>query len=303
MKNRSGSYKKVLIAEGLLGPNRQTLIKNIDLITNLPIAPFELCTLYILLFLRIRHPKNWLQKKTQFNPLPNERLLLNIIPEEFNLTPWEKEKLQGLCAKDLFAHFNLKGIPLAVNRTILNWAEGLWNIELLTHIPSPRELLRMQVKNTRCITLTVNHNEIDQLVLSSRDPLSFVLHDLHHADHFFNQDESLKGQLGFYFLVNQIYDKPQLKKSLKEDSQFKSEFEYVVSDMNAYVIHLFKCFKSAFIRTDAQSENPLFPQILEWWDMPQEAQLAAHKLNTPEFQDSDELHLKNFFESSQVILT
>lgn len=303
MKNRSGSYKKVLIAEGLLGPNRQTLIKNIDLITKLSIEPFELCTLYILLFLRIRHPKNWLQKKTPFNPLPDEKLLLDIIPEEFHLTPWEKEKLQGLCAKDLFAHFNLKGIPLAVNRTILNWANGNWNIELLTHIPSPRELLRMQVKNTRCITLTVNHDEIDQLVLSSRDPLSFVLHDLHHADHFFNQDESLKGQLGFYFLVNQIYDKPQLKKSLKEDSQFKSEFEYVVSDMNAYVIHLFKCFKSAFIRTDAQSPDPLFPQILQWWDMPKDAQVAAHKLNTPEFEYTDELHLKNFFESSQVILT
>lgn len=301
MKNRSGSYKKVLIAEGLLGPNRQTLIKNIDLITNIPLAPFELCTLYILLFLRIRHPKNWLQKKTNFTPLQSEKLLLDIIPHEFNLTDWEKEKLANLCAKDLFAHYNLKGIPLAVNRTILNWAKGDWNIELLTHIPSPRELLRMQVKNTRCITLTTNHDEIDRLVLSSRDPLSFVLHDLHHADHFFNQDESLKGQLGFYSLVNQIYDQPQLKKSLKEDTQFKSEFEYVVSDMNAYVIHLFKCFKSAFIRTDAESPDPLFPKILQWWGMPDHVQSAAHKLNTPDFKDEDELHLKNFFESSQVI--
>jgi hypothetical protein len=302
MKNRSGSYKKVLIAEGLLSPNRQTLIKNIELITNLPVAPFEICTLYILLFLRIRHPKNWLQKKTNFTPLQSEKLLLDLIPHEFILTDWEKEKLTNLCAKDLFAHYNLKGIPLAVNRTILNWAKGDWNIELLTHIPGPRELLRMQVKNTRCITLTTNHDEIDRLVLSSRDPLSFVLHDLHHADHFFNQDESLKGQLGFYSLVNKIYDQPQLRKSLKEDIQFKSEFEYVVSDMNAYVIHLFKCFKSAFIRTDVESPDPLFPKILEWWDMPDHVQSAAHRLNTPDFKDEDELHLKNFFESSQVIL-
>lgn len=301
MKNRSGSYKKVLIAEGLLGPNRQTLIKNIDLITKLPIAPFELCTLYILLFLRIRHPKNWLQKKANFTARPSEIFLLDIIPEEFNLNDWEKEKLQGLCAKDLFHHYNLKGIPLAVNRTILNWANGAWNIQLLNHIPNPRELLRMQVKNTRCITLTTNHDEIDRLVLSSRDPLSFVLHDLHHADHFFNQDESLKGQLGFYSLVNQIYDQPQLKKSLKEDTQFKAEFEYVVSDMNAYVIHLFKCFKSAFIRTDAESSDPLFPKILEWWSMPTHVQSAAHKLNTPDFKDEDELYLKKFFESSQVV--
>lgn len=304
MKNRSGSYKKVLIPEGHLGPKRQALIKNIDLIKNQPLKPFELCTLYILLFLRIRHPKNWLQKKSPLHHLENENLLLDIIHEEFYLTPWEKEKLQGVCAKNLFIHFNLRGIPLAVNRTILNWSNGLWNIELLTHIPSPRELLRLQVRNTRCITLTVNHDELDRLVLSSRDPLSFVLHDLHHADHFFNQNENLKGQLGFYNLVNQIYDKPQLKKSLKEDSLFRSEFEYVVSDMNAYVIHLFKCFKSALIRTDLHHSNPpLFPLILDWWSMQGEAKLAAHRLNTPDFQESDELYLKIFFENSQKVLT
>ena len=300
MKNRSGSYKKILIAEGLLGPNRLTLIKNIDVMVNQGVEPFELCTLYILLFLRIRHPKNWLQKKTNYSPLLNQKKLLDIIPTEFELNSWEKDKLKDLCIEDLFDYYNLKGIPQAVNRTILNWARGNWNIKLLTYIPGPRELLRMQVKNTRCVTLTIKHDEIDQLVLSSRDPLSFVLHDLHHADQFFRQDESLKGQLGFYFLVDKIYDQSPLKKALKEDLKFKSEFEYVVSDMNAYVIHLFKCFKSAFVRMDANSPAPLFPQILDWWDMSKELQEATHKLNTPDFQDTDELKLKNFFESKMA---
>ncbi|MBC7714377.1 MAG: hypothetical protein H7177_13615 [Rhizobacter sp.] len=301
MKNRSGSYKKVLIAEGLLGPHRTTLTKNIDILTSQALSPFELCTLYILLFLRIRHSKNWLQKKTDFKSNPLEKKLLDIIPSEFNLTDWEKEKLQGVSAHDLFKFYNLKGIPQAVNRTMTNWGLGLWKIELLTHIPSPRELLRMQVQKTRCITLTTDHDEIDKLVLSSRDPLSFVLHDLHHADHFFNQDVSLKGQLGFYSLVESVYDQPLLKKNLKEDKQFKSEFEYVVSDMNAYVIHLFKCLKSAFIRTDADKSSPLFPLLLEWWSMPVHVTAAAHKLNTPEFNSEDETHLRDFFESSQEI--
>ena len=301
MKNRSGSYKKVLIAEGLLGPSRIDLIKNIDQITNLDIAPYELCTLYILLFLRIRHPKNWLQKKQNFTPLKEEKLLLDIIPEDYHLSEWEKNKLKDVCAKDLFSYFNLKGIPEAVNRTMSNWALGLWKINLLTHIPSPREVLKMQVKNTRCITLTIKHDEIDQLVLSSRDPLSFVLHDLHHADHFFNQNESQIGQLGFYNLVERIYDRPVLKKCLKENKEFKSEFEYVVSDMNAYVIHLFKCFKSALTRSDATNEEAIFPQLLQWWDMPQNCHLAAIKLNTPEFSLEDEYLLKGFFEKSQDI--
>jgi hypothetical protein len=299
MKNRNGSYKKVLIAEGLLGPHRTTLIKNIDIITNLPISNFELCTLYILLFLRIRHSKNWLQKKENFPINTNEKKLLDIIPAEFKLNDWELEKLKDISASQLLKFYNLKGIPLAVNRTMINWGLGLWKIELLTHIPSPRELLRLQVQNTRCVTLTTNHDDIHKLVLSARDPLSFVLHDLQHADHFFNQNESLKGQLGFYSLMEQVYDRPQLKQTLKENKKFKIEFEYVVSDMNAYVIHLFKCLKSAIIRADSDKSVPLFPQLLEWWNMPEKAAHAAHKLNTPDYDSEDELQLRHFFENSQ----
>lgn len=302
MKNRSGSYKKILIVEGLLGPHRTTLTKNIDILRSQTLSSFELCTLYILLFLRIRHPKNWLQKKNSFQANPSEKKLLDLIPLEFNLTDWEKEKLKDVSAHDLFKYYNLKGIPLAVNRTMINWDLGLWKIELLTHIPTPRELLRMQVHNTRCITLTTDHDEIDKLVLSARDPLSFVLHDLHHADHFFNQDDSLKGQLGFYSLMESVYDRPELKKNLKEDKQFKSEFEYVVSDMNAYVIHLFKCLKSAMSRLDVDKTEPLFPQLLEWWCMPAHVAQSARKLNTPDFSNEDEAHLRHFFESSQEIL-
>ncbi|MBY0414820.1 MAG: hypothetical protein K2Q18_11670 [Bdellovibrionales bacterium] len=301
MKNRHGSYKKILIAEDLLGNGRERLLQNIQIMQGLSLRPYEFCTLYILLFLRIRHPKNWLQKKNTFKTNPEEKRLLELIPHEFNLNDWEKEKLHDISISELFRNYNLKGIPLAVNRTMLNWLMGNWKITLLTHIPGPRELLKMQVQNTRCITLTVKPDEIDRLVLSTRDPLSFVLHDLHHADCFFNQEEVLKGQLGFYSLVEKIYDEPLLKKSLRGNPQFKSEFDYVVSDMNAYVIHLFKCFKSAFIKSDGSSETPLFPQVLEWWQMPPHVSIAAHRLNTPEFESADELHLKQFFESSQEV--
>lgn len=300
MKNRQGSYKKILLDQDCLAPRREYLQENVRNLIGLDLAPFDFCTLYILLFLRVRHPKNWLQKKSS---LPfkktSEKTLIDIIPASFNLTPWEKEKLEGLSTRELFVHFNIRGIPEAVNRTMTNWSEGQWSISLLTYIPSARELLRLQVKKTRCITLIIDPDKLDTLVLSSRDPLSFVLHDLLHADHFFNQAESLKGQLGFYSLINKVYDRPELKKLLKEDSVFKTEFEYVVSDMNAYVIHLLKCLKSAFQRSDLKNTAPLYPTLLQWWDMPQEVHLAAMKLNTPDFNLDDELHLKDFFERHQ----
>ncbi|MDD4974050.1 MAG: hypothetical protein PHY93_06845 [Bacteriovorax sp.] len=305
MKSRNGSYKKILIDSKTLKAHGLVLRANIDALKKLSLSPQEFITLYLLLFLRIKHPKNWIQKKSKslINENENENFgpeLLSYIPESFALNDWEKEKLKGVTAFTLFSLYNLKAIPESINRTMIHWFLGYWSIEMLEHIPTPRELLRLQVKNTRCITVITDPNEIDSFVLETRDPLSFVLHDLMHADQFFSQIESQKGQLGFYQLINSIYDQPDLRNLLKTDANFKKEFEYVASDMNAYVIHLFKCLKSSISRID--KEKVFFDNLLIWWKMNEEEKIASHKLSTPHFNQLDEMILKTFFENNQEIL-
>lgn len=297
MKNRNGSYKKILIDAKTLKSHGDYLRTNLKALKELPLSSFEFATLYLLLFLRIKHPKNWLQKKTKSEHSTGPDQLLCLIPPSFNLNAWEKEKLKGLATAELFEFFNLKAVPESINRTMINWFTGVWNIEMLEHIPTPRELLRLQVKNARCMTLITDPEQIDSMVMNNRDPLSFMLHDLMHADQFFSQDESLKGQLGFYKLINDIYDQPALKYCLVQDANFRKEFEYVASDMNAYVIHLFKCLKSAIYRINAtESHAEFFNQLLFWWNMNEEQMAASHLLNTPQFNLENELILKNFFE-------
>lgn len=301
MKNRDGSYKKILLDPKTLKLSGNYLRTNLWALLNQNLSTCDFLTLYLLLFLRIRHPKNWLQKKSR-QSLENKKLgpeLLSLIPGTFQLNTWEKEKLKGLDSYALFDLYNLLGIPSSINKTMIHWILGLWKIEMLEHIPSPRELLRLQVENTRCITVITQSEEIDRLVLESRDPLSFVLHDLMHADQFFSQRESQKGQLGFYQLIESIYDRPELRDLLKKDQHFKKEFEYVASDMNAYVIHLFKCLKSSILRT---GESQFFTLLLEWWKMNDEEILSSHNLNTPFFSSGDEMILKTFFENNQEIL-
>ncbi len=297
MKNRSGSYKKVLISEGQLSLHQEKLINCIEAMQKSSLTPFEFCTLYIILFLRLKHPKNWLQKKSSVSShLINDKKVLDLIPSSFELNGWEKLKLENVSFYEFFINFNLKGIPLASNRTMLNWLQANWPIICLHHIPTPRELLKMQANGSRCITLIINPDEISKMVLSSRDPLSFVIHDLDHADHFFNNDETHKGQLGILRLIDSIYDRPEIKKSLRENHSFKNEFNYVASDMNAYAIHMFKCLKSAFDRHD----QSLFNLVLNWWNVTPEVSSAAHRLSTPEFSQYDEDHLKTFFEEVLV---
>jgi hypothetical protein len=303
MKGRAGAYKKILIDFETLKVHGDYLRANVEILLKLNLPHTDFTTLYLLLFLRIKHPKNWLQKKNKAslsitdNLVSNQLLLL--IPESFKLNDWEIQKLKGLTAIELFSYFNLKAVPESINRTMLNWYRGIWSIVCLMHIPSPRELLKLQVKNTRCITVITDPLKIDSLILKSRDPLSFLLHDLMHADQFFSQHESLVGQLGFYYLIDSIYDRSELKTILKKDLNFKKEFEYISSDMNAYVIHLFKCLKSSIFRTDEHED--FFNLLLNWWKMNEDQKRSSNLLNTPSFTFEHEMILKNFFESHQEL--
>jgi hypothetical protein len=298
MKSRSGSYKKILITPDELKSHGDYLRVNVGALKGLGLCPHDFTTLYLILFLRLKHPKNWLQKKSIHLQANAGSELLSLIPESFALNQWEKEKLQGLTSLSLFSFYNLKAIPESINRTMINWIQGRWKIELMDYIPIPRELLALQVKNTRCVTVITDPQQIDSLVFNVRDPLSFVLHDLMHADQFFNQMESQKGQLGFYRLIHTIYDRTELRQLLKKDSDFKKEFEYVTTDMNAYVIHLFKCFKSSIHRVDQN----FFEKLLVWWNMNELEKSASHRINSPDFTLNDELILKTFFENNQEII-
>lgn len=301
MKNRKGSYKKLLLSPSELEAHASYLQTNIIELKRLDLSEQDFTALYILLYLRLRTPKNWLQPK---RPLSIQQLgtsLLSIIPESMQLTEWEKEKLADLSAHRLFSEYSLKGIPESVHRAMVNWYEGKWKIAMLEHIPSSRDLLKRQAQNTRCITLMTSPKNCIELVFVTRDPLSFVLHDLMHADQFFSQENSLRGQLGFYSLINSIYDHQETKKLLKSDPAFKKDFEYIVSDMNAYVIHLFKCLKSTIYRT--QSSESYFHQILSWWNMNEDEKRSSQKLNTPDFNEQDEQLLRNFFEGHQEIFS
>lgn len=301
MKNRNGSYKKILIDSDTLKAHSTYLREGIEALGISNSSPWIFTTLYLLLFLRIRHPKNWLQKRTG----PAHRLdvkledsLLILIPQCFALNDWEKEKLNSITPVDLFASFNLKGIPKSINQTMIHWMKGEWKIDLLEYIPGPQELLRLQVKNTRCITLITNPKQIDSLVLSSRDPLSFALHDLMHAYQFFSQRQSQKGQLGFYRLIDSLYGRMELCEILKSDKNFKKEFEYITSDMNAYVVHLFKSLKCSILKTE--NGEFFFRNLLIWWEMNEDEKKSSHLLNTPCFSLEDEIILKNFFEKKQT---
>jgi hypothetical protein len=268
----------------------------LNLFKNQKITDQDFTTLYLLLFLRIKHPKNYLQQNKKFASDSKTKTLLDIIPVEFNLSEDEKNKLKNISGEDLFLNFNLRGIPASINRAMINWYQNKWNIVLSFKIPGPNELLMLQTENKRILTLIVDEKRITTHLFEKRDPLSFALHDLMHADQFFNNPISQKGQLGFYQFISSQIKLPELVNLMETNPSFKIDFEYVVSDMNAYIIHLLKSFKSCF----SKAEAPLvLNKILTESKTPPHITDLIMSLNQAELTLQNELIIKNYFESIQ----
>lgn len=209
-----------------------------ELFTSGKITEAEFTASYIILYLSHRFPGTWAGSSKEFISVPG--ISWRDLPFEFESNILKRlERTQTLM--DIFAGFALKSTPLAVNRAILEWNNGNYGLELMFRIPRPHEVLQQQKVGRRCVTTLIDER-IGRYILGERDALSFTMHDLIHADHFYFHNECYEGQLGFYGLLDKTIDYFDLS-----NEKFANEFEYVISDMNAYAIHLMKCLKSAIL--------------------------------------------------------
>src|SRR5262249_48143885 len=135
----------------------------------------ELACVYITSRVRDRAGCRWLQ--TQRNP-----------PLPCGLaSPWVR----------LFAERGLFRVPPAVHDPVVGWANGARPLELLFHVPSPREVLALQARGRRCVSLLAP--EIDPS--PHEDGLAFATHDLCHIEKFMAAEHH-QAQVGFFSLVD-----------------------------------------------------------------------------------------------------
>lgn len=265
--SRAGRFKKKLVTEEELLTEAPQILAKVAPFQNL-LKGSDFAAAYLIAFLSHRYPGEWLGAKKSGKKVtgPSWRSL----PFEFE--PNIKKRLENYDSLyDIFENFALKSTPLTVNRAILEWASGNYGLELMFRIPSPSEVLKQQKQGRRCVTALIDQR-IAKYILGERDALSFTMHDLIHADHFYHHNECYRGQLGFYGLLDKTIHYFDLS-----NEKFAQEFEYLIADMNAYAIHLLKCLKSAMLHYFNQD---YFNQWLENLAAPKE----LYALNT-EFYD------------------
>ncbi len=302
--SRSGRFKKKLIPEAfLLGEAtyiESSMEKVLEFHHQEKLSDVALTTIYLLLLLSHRHPGTWLGS-LKSKPLPAgdlsfalKDLALLGLSFEPNI---EKRLAKYSTLGDIVAHFALKSTPEAVNRALLQWSLGVYPLELMFRIPKPFEVLNQQKKGRRCVSVLTDPTIISKFILGERDALSFTMHDLIHADHFYFHNESYQGQLGFYGFLDFCLKEKHFDEHLKV-TKFQAEFEYLIADMNAYAVHLLKCLKSALIHFHPRGED-FFKEWIHFLKLESSENKAWSQLNTADYEDSQDLVLLNFLHRYQ----
>jgi len=294
--SRAGRFKKLLVPKAQIlveAPRiREALTPILKLYEDGVLNDCELVALYIITILSIRYPGTWPGAKQElFSGAHNM------------MTPWRnlgltlepnvEKRFQDIeTLGEIFTNFALKSTPLAVNRALLSWSTGKYPLMLMFRIPMSLEVLDQQKRGHRCVTILTEIKFLEKLIIDERDCLSFTMHDLIHADHFYQHDEVFLGQLGFYGLLDYCYREGHFREQFKV-AKFQSEFDYLISDMNAYAIHLLKCLKSALIHYHPTGEA----FFIEWVKMittEAQEQSSLLKLNTVNYgaEEEDAILLK-----------
>lgn len=140
----------------------------------------------------------------------------------------------------VFAEREIWRLPRAVPSALCAWADGARPVDLLFRVPTARELLRLQARGRRCVSLL----DEDVSAAPHADGLAFAVHDLCHLEKFVDPAHHAE-QIGFFALLDRALDHPRfaaLQATL--DAAWVDERDHVLADMNGSAVFLFLVLKS-----------------------------------------------------------
>lgn len=250
----------------------------------------------------LRRPTDWFGGiRTKPLKLKQDQFAINphslTVSELFNNTTIRTPKKisESWCLRQLLASVLIKPLPETCLHPLFQMSDPHFPLEIISFVPTPLELLNLQIQGRRVITFHENFESWPNDINNDRDFLSFIIHDLIHADHFFKSTQQRQGQLGFYLFIKKIMNDSHLQKLLTHPV-FKIQFEYMISDMNSHPVHLFKTFRA--ITNQTLQNDELSNQIWNSWTkvlgslVANETNSALQKINTQLFSNTDALSLE-----------
>ncbi len=166
----------------------------------------------------------------------------------------------GSFALSLVAEREIHGLPRAAATALVGFGEGTHRAELFFHIPSSRELCRLQARGWRCVSLL----EDDALAAPHKDGLAFAIHDLCHLEKFMSPVHH-EEQVGFFASLDRTLDHPrfvELEASFSDDAWVEAR-DRVIADMNGSSAFLFASLKYSLRKVSERHAGVDFEEVFE----------------------------------------
>jgi len=151
------------------------------------------------------------------------------------LAEWRGNVLRAHLLHELERH-HFRGVIPNVPAALAAWLRGEWPLQLCEHVPSARDVLRMQANGMRPVTLLADYPRLLQPVLAKPSAWAFMVHDLEHAYKFFHDPLLHAAQRRFFEGVARALAQGTFARPLG-DAQFATKFDYLIGDMNAHPHH------------------------------------------------------------------
>lgn len=201
-----------------------------------------------------------------------------------------------------FERQHFLGIIPNVAAAFAAWLRAEWPLTLILRIPSPAEVLDMQVLGTRPVTVVADPARAAQPVLTKANGFAFLVHDMEHAYKFYHDPQMHRGQRRFFQLLRDTLRRGALD-AYRPDPAFAERLDYVMSDMNTHVVHSLRFLGAVLIECLLRREGKGMREALsaeaeaeladvlrdlgESWRFPPGPQAALARLTRGGFSEAD----------------
>lgn len=142
-------------------------------------------------------------------------------------------------AARLVAEWRLRKVERVVATALVAWADGARDVDLLDRVPSPSEVLALQARGRRCVSLLAD----DAQTAPHADGLAFCLHDLCHLEKFVDPEHH-RAQVGFFATLERAMRTDAWRDLVVDfDDSWARDLAHVAADMNGSPIFLFAALK------------------------------------------------------------
>ena len=161
---------------------------------------------------------------------------------------------RGDCLLHYLQRYGFLGVIANVPAALCAWLRKSWPLTLCEHIPAPEEVLEMQVRGTRPVTILSQYPRMLLPVLTKANAYAFMVHDLEHAYKYFNDPNLHRGQKRFFTAIERVL-RLGILDGYRRDALFADKLAYLISDMNTHVVHSLQFLRAILIEHHLRRER------------------------------------------------